>query len=249
MDKDIQKKIAELKEKTCWFTDLDGTLYPYHQRFHKGVTRAIAKAARELGFEGNLAAAKKIAKRSYSDHGHSAFAFEIEHGLSLSTLYNRYHEKKDVRMIVLKPKELKALQDFRDIILSPDTAVTETYILTASTPEWAYPAVERIGLSSIYNPLAGKIITADECRMPITGKHTFKDKDTRPYDLALEQASVPPKLCVMFEDSARNLKIPHEMGIFTVYVHHGEPIKPEKVPDFIDLQIRDMSELKQLIMA
>jgi putative hydrolase of the HAD superfamily len=255
MDENILKKIAELKQRSHWISDLDGTLYPYHPSFndsigfHEHVDLAIAEVAITLGFNGSLAEAKEIAKRSYTDHGHSAFAFELKHGLSLSEMYNRMHDKMDIMQIRLEPNELVAIQDFRDIILNPNSTVKDTVILTASSPEWAHRAVERIGLSSIYNHEAGKIITSDDCIDPITGKHTFKDQHHRPYDVALERLGVPAKLCAMFEDSARNLRIPHEMGIFTVYVHHGDPIKPEKMPDFIDLQIRDMSELKQLTMG
>lgn len=51
----------------------------------------------------------------------------------------------------------------------------------------------------------------------------------------------------MVEDIAHNLNIPYDMGIFTVFVHHGR--KPDNVPDYVDAQYSNAIELLEDIKS
>jgi len=46
------------------------------------------------------------------------------------------------------------------------------------------------------------------------------------FDILFEKAEVPPKTAAMFEDEARNLKVPHELGLRTVHVHDTSQTAP-----------------------
>ena len=59
-----------------------------------------------------------------------------------------------------------------------------------------------------------------------------KSESRRSFEEALEKLGCAPENAVMVEDLVKNLKIPHEMGMKTVLIHHGKP--PEEIPDFVD---------------
>jgi len=69
-----------------------------------------------------------------------------------------------------------------------------------------------------------------------------------PYKRLVEKHKIDPKLCVLVEDIARNLKPAYEMGMKTIWIENNEPwAKKFSDSNFIDFKTNNLSEfLKQI---
>ena len=69
-----------------------------------------------------------------------------------------------------------------------------------------------------------------------------------PYKKLVEKHKIDPKLCVLVEDIARNLKPAYEMGMKTVWIENDEPWA-SKLSDsnFVNYKTNDLSEFLKKI--
>ena len=69
-----------------------------------------------------------------------------------------------------------------------------------------------------------------------------------PYKKIVEKHKIDPKLCVLVEDIARNLKPAYEMGMITIWIENDEPwAKKFSDSDFINYKTNNLSEFLRKI--
>ena len=201
--------------------DLDGVFYTFTADFHAATATAMAQAAISLGAKLDLETAKDIAIDSYRAHHFGGYAFVHDHGICVNKLSRAYHDMLDIGYIT---PDREMLDNFRAAAsLHP---VSSQAILTQSTSNW--PARLSPHLNNIFD-LFGAIICHDHCE----GK--LKSNSRIPFERALEKLNADPKDTDMHEDTIANLKIAKDMGMRTIYVHHGIPLR--ELPSFVDAQI------------
>ena len=72
-----------------------------------------------------------------------------------------------------------------------------------------------------------------------------------PYKKLVKKHKIDPKLCVLVEDIARNLKPAYEMGMKTVWIENDEPWASKfSDSEFVNYRTNDLSEfLKKINLA
>ena len=69
-----------------------------------------------------------------------------------------------------------------------------------------------------------------------------------PYKKLVEKHKIDPKLCVLVEDIARNLKPAYEIGMKTVWIENNEPWASKFADsDFVNYKTNDLSEFLRKI--
>ncbi len=84
-------------------------------------------------------------------------------------------------------------------------------VFTAGTVAHATRAMDRLGVTHLFEDIFD-IVHADYVPKP----------QRAPYDAFLLKHNVEPTRAVMFEDIARNLEVPHDLGMATVLVTHDD---------------------------
>jgi putative hydrolase of the HAD superfamily len=178
-----------------WVFDLDNTLYPHHVNLWQQVDRRIGEfVGRWLGVPPEEA--RRIQKDYYRRYGTTMRGMMTEHGVRADNFLGYVHQ------IDHSP-------------LEPDPAMGAAIarlpgrklILTNGSTDHADKVLQRLGIGSHFEAVFD-IIAAD--LEPKPAKQT--------YQKFLRAHAVDPKKSAMFEDLARNLVIPHQLGMTTVLV-------------------------------
>lgn len=203
--------------------DLDNTLYRFSDEFKAHCNNAAAEAALEVGIDMTHADAIKIAERSEELHGYSMHIYVTDHGLSYADLHIPFHRRIDENIIEPIEGALSALKKFRG----------RQVILTNASRCWAERAVKYIGADQVFS--AQEIIPIEDVNF--VPKAGAGDGFIR----ALEILEAKPEETLMVDDLDRNLIIAHEMGMQTIYMHHGKPMKD--LPDYVSDQSENLVTL------
>ena len=196
--------------------DFDNTLYRFTDAFYRSCTVAAAGAAQELGIKLSYEDTLRLAERSEREHGYSMHGYVTEHGLTYASLHFPFHEKIDetiVEKIDGMPKALKSLK-------------LPQVILTNASRDWVNRVLKHIGMDHLFTQ--DRIIAMEDVGFEP------KSRTARGFLKALSILKLPPSEVIMVDDLDRNLVIPSDLDIRTVYLHHGDPI-PE-LPVYIDYQ-------------
>lgn len=178
-----------------WVFDLDNTLYPPDRALFSQID------ARMAGFIGEFLGlpperAREVQKRYYRTYGTTLRGLMEEHGLDPHRFLDHVH-------------------DIDHSVIAPDAALAEAiealpgrkYILTNGTRYHAESVSGRLGIAHLFDDVFD-IVAAE-----------FAPKPTRePYERFLAATGVEPGRAAMFEDLARNLEVPHALGMRTVLV-------------------------------
>jgi putative hydrolase of the HAD superfamily len=178
-----------------WVFDLDNTLYPHHVNLWQQVDERIRdyiasflKIGREEAF--------RLQKDYYKRYGTSMRGLMIEHGMAPDDFLNFVHE---VDHSPLEPNPLLG-----DAI---EKLPGRKLILTNGTRNHANAVLARLQLDrhfeDVFDIVAGEL---EPKPSPLT------------YDRFLKAHGVNAERAAMFEDLARNLAVPHRLGMTTVLV-------------------------------
>lgn len=178
-----------------WVFDLDNTLYPHHLNLWEQVDARIRefianflKLTHEEAF--------RLQKDYYRRYGTSMRGLMIEHGLNPDEFLAFVHEI-DHSPLVPNPALGEALSKLPGRKL----------ILTNGTRAHADAVMRRLEIDThfedVFDIVAGEL---DPKPLP------------QVYDRFLARHGVEPKRAAMFEDLARNLEVPHRLGMRTVLV-------------------------------
>jgi len=183
-----------------WVFDLDNTLYPAECRLFDQIDVKMGAFISNL-LSIDTVQARRIQKDYFFRYGTTLSGLMKEHAIEPADFLHYVH---DIDHSVI-PKD-QALDDA--IAKLPG----KKYICTNGSVAHAEATLAAIGISSHFED--------------IYDIHAF-DYQPKPariaYDVMLQRAKFDPKRAAMFEDIARNLEIPHELGMATVLIKPDNP--------------------------
>jgi putative hydrolase of the HAD superfamily len=178
-----------------WVFDLDNTLYPHHVNLWQQVDQRIGEfVAAYLGV--SALEARRIQKDYYLRYGTTMRGMMTEHGVRADD-YLAYVHQIDHSPLQPNPAMGAAIKRLGGRKL----------ILTNGSTDHADKVLERLGLASHFDAVFD-IIAAELEPKPAL----------RTYQKFLSDHEVNPARSAMFEDLARNLVVPHQLGMTTVLV-------------------------------
>lgn len=208
-----------------WIFDLDNTLY----RADNGVFAQID--GRMTSFVAQLLSldrdsARAVQKELYRDHGTTLAGLIAVHGIDPEPYLDFVH---DLDLSGLEPdpalgEALARLQGRR-------------FVFTNGCRNHAARILERLGMRHLFDQI-WDIRTIGFVPKPGQGA----------YDAVVAEAGLAPSRAAMFDDIARNLVVPHEMGMTTVWLNcqsdwsRQGPDFPVASSHHIDHEIRDLKD-------
>jgi putative hydrolase of the HAD superfamily len=190
---------------TAWVFDLDNTLYPPSSRlFDQIEVRMTAWVARELGVD--PATANHLRDHYWRTHGTTLAGLMREHGVDPGPYLTDVH---DIDLSGLLPDPTLAA----GIAALPGRRI----VYTNGGRDYAHRVIAARGLSGVFDAV-----------------YSVEDAGFRPKPEAEAFAAVfgrdglDPRRGAMFEDDARNLAVPHALGMACVHIA-PEP-EPEDQP-------------------
>lgn len=179
----------------CWVFDLDNTLYPPSARlFDQIEERMTAWVMEALNVEHEEA--NRLRVKYWRDHGTTLAGLMDIHDIDPGPYLTHVHDI-----------------DFSGLSTDPalKTAIAalpgRRIVYTNGSAPYAQQVIAARGLSGVFDAVYGV-------------EHAgFRPKpERRAFEAVFEKDGVAPARAVMFEDDARNLQAPHEMGMVTVHV-------------------------------
>ncbi|MBN9006335.1 MAG: pyrimidine 5'-nucleotidase [Rhizobiales bacterium] len=190
-----QKTARNFTQIDTWVFDLDNTLYPHHVNLWQQVDARIGE------YIGNFLKvppdeARRIQKDYYKRFGTSMRGMMTEHGVSADD-YLAYVHQIDHSPLEPNPAMGAALAKLPGRKL----------ILTNGSTDHAGKVLERLGFGHHFEAVFDIIAAELE---PKPAPQTYRR--------FLDRHDVDPAKAAMFEDLARNLVVPHDLGMTTVLV-------------------------------
>jgi putative hydrolase of the HAD superfamily len=179
---------------TSWVFDLDNTLYPHHLLWQQVDDRIRSFIVDFLKVSPDEAF--RLQKDYYKRYGTTMRGLMMEHALNHED-YLEYVHEIDHSVLEANPPLGAMLQALPGRKL----------ILTNGTRKHADAVMNKLGIhehfEDVFDIVAGELEPKPSARM---------------YERFLEKHDVDPAKAAMFEDLARNLSVPHAMGMTTVLV-------------------------------
>ena len=182
-----------------WIFDLDNTLYPASCRLFDQIDQRMGQfIAGLLGVD--RTEARKVQKDYFFRYGTTLAGLMAEHGVNPDEFLTFVHDIDHSPV----PRD-------ETLIAAVDDLPGKKYICTNGTVAHASDVLSAIGFDGHFDDIFD--IKAFDYE-PKPARH--------PYQLMTERAGFEPSRAAMFEDIARNLEIPHDMGMTTVLVTGDE---------------------------
>jgi putative hydrolase of the HAD superfamily len=178
-----------------WVFDLDNTLYPHHVNLWQQVDTRIGEFI-SAHLKISAEEARFIQKDYYRRYGTSMRGMMTEHGVHADD-YLAYVHRIDHSPLEPNPAMGAAIAELPGRKL----------ILTNGSTDHAKAVLERLGLAAHFEAVFDIIAAELEPKPAPQTYHRF-----------LERHDVDPANAAMFEDLARNLVVPHRLGMTTVLV-------------------------------
>lgn len=180
---------------TTWVFDLDNTLYPPRYRLFDQI---------EVRMTEWVMAALKVSRE---EANHLRQHYWDSYGTTLAGLMREH----DIDPLPY----LAAVHDIDFSLLPPDPELAahiadlpgRRIVYTNASEPYAVKVLEACGLSGLFDAIYG---------VEHAGFHPKPDRAA--FEMVFGLDGLDPTQAAMFEDDARNLKVPHEMGMRTVHV-------------------------------
>lgn len=181
---------------TTWVFDLDNTLYPPHMAlFDQIEARMEAFISQHLGI--TIPEARALRKTYWAQYGTTLAGLSDQHGVDPVAFLEDVH---DIDFTTLSKDHALG----QAIAALPGRKI----VYTNGDIPYARKVLQGRGFEGLFDQVYG-IESAD-----------FVPKPQRiAYETVFAREGLEPERAVMFEDDARNLKVPHEMGMATVHIH------------------------------
>ncbi|MEZ7813760.1 MAG: pyrimidine 5'-nucleotidase [Paracoccaceae bacterium] len=199
---------------TTWVFDLDNTLYPPKTNLFGLIeVRMTTWVMQALNVDEQRA--NYLRTHYWKTYGTTLAGLMREHNVDPSPYLTDVH---DIALDRLSPDPLLA-QRIKSL---PGRRI----IYTNGTADYATKVVAARGLAGLFDVIYG-VEDADFLPKPEFGA----------FDLVFGKDGFDRSRAVMFEDDARNLKVPHQMGLKTVLINQALELAP-----YIDRQGPDLSD-------
>lgn len=179
-----------------WIFDLDNTLYDAGNGVFAQIDARMTEfVARLLALE--LESARRVQKQLYRDHGTTLAGLIAEHRIDPEPYLAFVHEI-DLSGLRRDPPLAAALERLQG----------RRFVFTNGCRNHAVRILERLGLSHLFEAI-WDIRTIGF--VPKPGRQA--------YDAVVAKAALDPAKAAMIDDIARNLVVPHEMGMTTIWLN------------------------------
>lgn len=180
---------------TTWVFDLDNTLYPPSMRlFDQIEAKMTAYVMDALGT--SAAEADRLRSTYWANYGTTLAGLMREHGLDPLPYLEAVH---DISFDPLEPDPELA----RQIRALPGRRI----IYTNGSAPYAQKVVAARGLDGLFDAVYG-----------IEHAEFLPKPEAQAFDRIFARDGLAPASAAMFEDDARNLVVPHRLGMETVHV-------------------------------
>ena len=215
----------ELKNIKCWIFDLDNTLYSGKTKVFDQVDKKMSKYISEK-LNINIEEARKVQKNYFYEHNTTLNGMIKNHKINADEFLEYVH---DINIDFLKEDTL-----LRDEIKKLDG---KKIIFTNGSKKHAINVTKKIGITQLFDDIFD-IVESDFIPKPAV----------EPYKKLVRKHKIDPKLCVLVEDIARNLKPAYEMGMKTIWIENDEPwAKKYSDSSFINYKTNNLSEFLKKI--
>ncbi|MBO6603997.1 MULTISPECIES: pyrimidine 5'-nucleotidase [Paracoccaceae] len=178
-----------------WVFDLDNTLYPPEMALFDQINiRMTAYVMEALGVD--RPEADRLRRKYWQDHGTTLAGLMDLHGVDPGPYLHEVHE---IDFTVLSPDPDLAGR----IAALPGRRI----VFTNGTAPYAERVLAHRGLTGLFDAIYG------------VEHANFRPKpEARAFEVVFATDGLAPTRSAMFEDEARNLAAPHDMGLRTVHV-------------------------------
>lgn len=221
--------IAGFEHVDTWIFDLDNTLYPPALDLFTQVDQRISTWIADYhGIDG--LSARFLQKHYYRRYGTSLNGLMVEDEIDPGGFLDFVH---DIDHSAIRP-------DHR-LGAAIDALPGHKFIFTNGTVKHAEAITRRLGIDHLFEDVFD-IVAAGYAPKP----------KRAPYDLFLARHGLDPTRAAMFEDMARNLEVPKEVGMRTVLVvgpvagndtREAWEHPPPAMPHYVDLVTSDLAGL------
>lgn len=178
-----------------WIFDLDNTLYPSSCRLFDQMHVKMSNYVMRR-FNVDFPEARRIQKELYHRHGTTLRGLMVEHGEAPDDFLDQVHDI-----------DYSAVMHSAALVNAIASLPGRKLVFTAGTKPHADRVLARLGLSGAFDAVFD-IVDAAYIPKP----------QQEPYDRFLQMHHITPASAAFFEDIARNLEVPHAMGMVTVLV-------------------------------
>ena len=183
-----------------WIFDLDNTLYSgktkVFEQVDKKMTEYISKKLKVDKEE-----AKKIQKKYFHEYNTTLNGMIKNHKINANEFLEFVHDI-NIDFLQKDPSLAKEIEKLEGIKI----------IFTNGSRKHALNVTKRLGIDQLFDDIFD-IVDCDFIPKPLM----------EPYKKLVKKHKIDPKLCVLVEDIARNLKPAYEMGMKTVWIENNEP--------------------------
>jgi len=192
--------MKDLQSIKFWIFDLDNTLYSGNTRVFEQVDKKMTEyISKKLKVDKEEA--RKIQKNYFHEYNTTLNGMIKNHKINAHEFLEFVHDinieflQKDPELA----KEIKRLDGVK-------------IIFTNGSRKHALNVTKRLGVDQLFDDIFD-IVDCNFIPKPLM----------EPYKKLVEKHKIDPKLCVLVEDIARNLKPAYEMGMKTVWIENNEP--------------------------
>jgi putative hydrolase of the HAD superfamily len=203
-----------------WIFDLDNTLYSGQTKVFEQVDKKMSKyISNKLKI--NLEEAKKIQKNYFYEYSTTLNGMIKNHKIDPAEFLEFVH---DVNIDFLQ-KDYKLAEEIKKLD-------GKKIIFTNGSRKHAINVTKKIGIDKLFDGIFD-IVNANYVPKP----------SIESYKKLVQEHKIDPKLSVLVEDIARNLKPAYEMGMKTVWIKNKEPWAKEfSDSDFVNYKTNNLSE-------
>ena len=217
--------MKELKLVKYWIFDLDNTLYSGKTKVFEQVDKKMSEyISKKLKID--LEEAKKIQKNYFHKYNTTLNGMIKNHKIDANEFLDFVH---DINIDFLKKntfleEELKKLDG-------------KKIIFTNGSKKHAIHVTKKIGIDKYFDDI-----------FDIIDSKLIPKPSIEPYKKLVKKHKIDPKLCVLVEDIARNLKPAYEMGMKTVWIENDEPwAKKFSDSNFVEYKTDNLAEFLKKI--
>ena len=211
-----------------WIFDLDNTLYSGKTKVFEQVDKRMSKyISNKLNISVEEA---KIIQKNYF----------YEYNTTLNGMIKNHKINPDEFLDFVHDINIDFLQ--KDLALGKEIEKLggKKIIFTNGSKKHAINVTTKIGIDQLFDDIFD-IVDAEFIPKP----------SIEPYKKLVKKHKIDPKLCVLVEDIARNLKPAYEMGMKTVWIENDEPWASKfSDSEFVNYRTNNLSEfLKKINLA
>ena len=192
--------MKSFKSIKCWIFDLDNTLYSGKTKVFDQVDKRMSKYISEK-LNISVEEARKIQKNYF-----------IEYNTTLNGMIKNHKIDPDEFLEFVHDINIDFLQKDIELAKEIEKLKGKKIIFTNGSRKHAINVTRKIGIDQHFDDI-----------FDIVDSGFIPKPSIEPYKMLVTKHKIDPKLCVLVEDIARNLKPAYEMGMKTIWIENNEP--------------------------